>query len=298
MPLVLLRTEIPEDAFTASILGTERAGNGVVIGDDGLILTIGYLITEAESIWLTTNRGAVVQGHRARLRPAHRLRPGAAARARSACGPSRAARPRRLQRRRRGDRDRPRRPRALAQGAASSPSASSRATGSTCSTKRSSPRRRIRSGAARRWWAKTANCSASARCSCRKRSATRSSTATCSCRSTCSSRSSRICSRAAPPRARRAPGSASTSPRWTGRLVVGGLAPDGPAESAGLQLGDLVLDVAGEPVNGLAALFRRIWSCGPAGSEVPLSVSRRGATSTVRIRSANRNDFLKKPRLH
>ena len=61
--VVMLRTEIPEDAFTASILGTERAGNGVVIRDDGLILTIGYLITEAESIWITTNRGAVVQGH-------------------------------------------------------------------------------------------------------------------------------------------------------------------------------------------------------------------------------------------
>ena len=61
--VVLLRAEIPEDAFTAQILGTERAGNGIVIRDDGLVLTIGYLITEAESIWLTTNRGTVVQGH-------------------------------------------------------------------------------------------------------------------------------------------------------------------------------------------------------------------------------------------
>src|ERR671934_1571176 len=60
--VVLVRTEIPEDAFTASILGTERAGNGVVIRDDGLILTIGYLITEASTIWLTTNKGTVVGG--------------------------------------------------------------------------------------------------------------------------------------------------------------------------------------------------------------------------------------------
>ena len=58
--VVLLRAEIPEDAFTAPILGTARTGNGVVIRDDGLIVTIGYLITEAESIWLTTNRGVVV----------------------------------------------------------------------------------------------------------------------------------------------------------------------------------------------------------------------------------------------
>jgi len=61
--VVMLRAEIPEDAFTASILGTERVGNGVVINDDGLVLTIGYLITEARSIWLTTNSGAVVEGH-------------------------------------------------------------------------------------------------------------------------------------------------------------------------------------------------------------------------------------------
>src|SRR5260221_5974788 len=52
----------PEDAFTAQTLGTERAGNGVLIGD-GLVLTIGYLITEAETIWLHLGDGRVVPGH-------------------------------------------------------------------------------------------------------------------------------------------------------------------------------------------------------------------------------------------
>ena len=61
--VVALRAEIPEDAFTAAILGTERVGNGVVIRDDGLVLTIGYLIVEAESVWLTANDGTVVAGH-------------------------------------------------------------------------------------------------------------------------------------------------------------------------------------------------------------------------------------------
>ena len=60
--VVLVRAEIPEDAFTAPILGTERAGNGVVIREDGLVLTIGYLITEASVIWLTTNKGAAIGG--------------------------------------------------------------------------------------------------------------------------------------------------------------------------------------------------------------------------------------------
>ena len=83
-----------------------------------------------------------------------------------------------------------------------------------------------------------------------------------------------------------------------GHLVIGGLAPGGPAERAGVKLGDLVLEVGGEPVAGLAAMFRRIWSAGAAGSDVTLTLSRRGASSQVQIRSADRNDFLKKPRLH
>jgi S1-C subfamily serine protease len=60
--VVGLHSIIPSDAFTAETLGTERAGNGVVI-DDGLVLTIGYLITEAESVWLHLADGRVVEGH-------------------------------------------------------------------------------------------------------------------------------------------------------------------------------------------------------------------------------------------
>ena len=60
--VVGVRAIIPADAFTAETLGTERAGNGVLIRDDGLVLTIGYLITEAETIWLTLIDGRAVPG--------------------------------------------------------------------------------------------------------------------------------------------------------------------------------------------------------------------------------------------
>jgi S1-C subfamily serine protease len=60
--VVGLHSIIPSDAFSADNLGTERAGNGVVI-DDGLVLTIGYLITEAEAVWLHLGDGRVMQGH-------------------------------------------------------------------------------------------------------------------------------------------------------------------------------------------------------------------------------------------
>src|SRR5207248_9162078 len=58
-----LHATVPEDAFTAGTLGTERAGSGVLIRKDGLVLTIGYLITEAESLWLTSSVGGAVPGH-------------------------------------------------------------------------------------------------------------------------------------------------------------------------------------------------------------------------------------------
>lgn len=61
--IVAVRTHIPEDAFTASGLGTRREGSGVVISEKGLVLTIGYLITEAEEVWLTLQDGRVVAGH-------------------------------------------------------------------------------------------------------------------------------------------------------------------------------------------------------------------------------------------
>src|SRR5579864_8806438 len=61
--VVGLQATVPEDAFSATTLGTERAGSGVLIRKDGLVLTIGYLITEAESIWLTSSVGGAVPGH-------------------------------------------------------------------------------------------------------------------------------------------------------------------------------------------------------------------------------------------
>jgi S1-C subfamily serine protease len=58
-----LHAVIPSDAFTAETLGTERAGHGVLIRDTGVVLTIGYLITEAQSVWLHLNDGRIVEGH-------------------------------------------------------------------------------------------------------------------------------------------------------------------------------------------------------------------------------------------
>jgi len=61
--VIKLRAVVPEDAFTAGILGSQRSGNGVVIDSGGLILTIGYLTTEATDVWVTNPQGREVAAH-------------------------------------------------------------------------------------------------------------------------------------------------------------------------------------------------------------------------------------------
>jgi S1-C subfamily serine protease len=60
--VVGLHSLVPANAFTAGVLGTERAGNGVLI-DKGLVLTVGYLVTEAETVWIHPNKGSAIPGH-------------------------------------------------------------------------------------------------------------------------------------------------------------------------------------------------------------------------------------------
>jgi S1-C subfamily serine protease len=61
--IVAVRASVPEDAFTANALGTLREGSGIVISPKGLVVTIGYLITEADEVWLTRYDGKVIAGH-------------------------------------------------------------------------------------------------------------------------------------------------------------------------------------------------------------------------------------------
>lgn len=60
--VIAVEATIPADAMSARTLGTERIGNAIVIDDD-LLLTIGYLLTEAEDVSLTTNDGRNLPAH-------------------------------------------------------------------------------------------------------------------------------------------------------------------------------------------------------------------------------------------
>lgn len=82
------------------------------------------------------------------------------------------------------------------------------------------------------------------------------------------------------------------------RVVVGGIADKGPAMKAGLLQGDLILDVAGTRVHSLATFLRTVWAMGPAGVEVPLTLGREGELLKLRIRSADRNSMMYRPTAH
>ena len=82
------------------------------------------------------------------------------------------------------------------------------------------------------------------------------------------------------------------------RIVVVGIAPKGPAARAEIKTGDVVVAVKGERVSTLAAFYRNVWALGRAGVEVPLTLYREGVTFDVRVNSSDRTKFLKGPRLH
>ena len=82
------------------------------------------------------------------------------------------------------------------------------------------------------------------------------------------------------------------------RIVVIGVADRGPAQKAGLQAGDVVQAVAGHEPTNLATLFRRIWSLGNAGVEVPLRIYRDGRSFEQKVVSSERSRFFKVPRMH
>ena len=81
-------------------------------------------------------------------------------------------------------------------------------------------------------------------------------------------------------------------------LVVGGLADNGPADKAGLRTGDHILAVNGAEVPDLAGLWRAVWATGPAGSSVQVSLGRGNRNTSVIIPSTDRASILKSPRLH
>ena len=295
--VVALRSRVPNDAFTAEVLGNERSGNGIVIDKNGIVLTIGYLITEAEEVWLTTNSGRVVQGHPLGFDQE------------TGFGLVQAL----------GQLDLP----ALPLGQADEVAIGSRvvaagAGGSPHSLAAYIAGKQEFAGyweyvldeaiftvPAHPYWGGTGLISTKGELigvgSLQLKQAREDG--------------STVPLNMYVPIDLLKPilndmlttGRANRPPRpWLGlyatevddRVVIAGLSGRGPAAKADLREGDIVLSVGGAEVTGLAGLFRKIWSMGSAGVEVPMTVSRDGESIDLSVASGDRNNFLKSPSLH
>ncbi|KAB1074264.1 S1C family serine protease [Methylobacterium planeticum] len=294
--VVALSTRVPPEAFTAETLGTERAGNGVVIRADGLVLTVGYLIMEAETVWLTTHDGRSVPGHVVGFDAA------------TGFGLVQALQPLGLP--------------ALQIGRSESLGVGDRAVlaGAGGRTRSVAAEIIARQEFAGYWeylleealfsapshphWGGTALIGPTGELMGIGSLQLQQGGAS----------GGRMINMVVPIdllgpilddlTARGRPNRPARP--WLGLyatesdegVVVMGLADDGPAEHADLRAGDIVEAVAGEPVADLADFFRRIWALGEAGVRVPLTVRRDGQAHKLAVTSADRERFLMSPQLH
>jgi S1-C subfamily serine protease len=77
-----------------------------------------------------------------------------------------------------------------------------------------------------------------------------------------------------------------------GRIIITRVSPGGPAEQAGLKQGDIILKVDDYEVGGLADFYRKVWELGNAGVGVPLSVLQGTQINHIIVRSSSLDRFL------
>ena len=71
----------------------------------------------------------------------------------------------------------------------------------------------------------------------------------------------------------------------------------GRRPTAGIRRGDVLAGVGGSEIESLGDFYRKVWSRGPAGVEIPIEIVRDGRAIGLRVRSADRSSFMKRPRL-
>jgi S1-C subfamily serine protease len=294
--VVGLRANVPADAFTADALGTERAGSGVVIREDGLVLTIGYLITEADTVWLITGDGRAVAGHALASDQA------------TGFGVVQAL----------GRLDLP----VLALGDSDTLKVGNEAIVAAGGGRRHAIETKvvgrqefpgyweylvddaIFTAPAHPFWSGAALIGGDGRL-----------LGTGSLIMQQGDGKRRVDMNMIVPVNGLRPilddlltvGRASKPPRpWLGMyamegdsgLAVAWLADGGPADKAGVRVGDRIIGVGHEEVSDLGMLWRKVWASGAAGSTVLLRLSRDSGNVAVRVTTADRASFLRAPRVH
>jgi serine protease Do len=78
-----------------------------------------------------------------------------------------------------------------------------------------------------------------------------------------------------------------------GRLIVSRVSPEGPGDLAGIKVGDIILGVGGDGVRTQAEFYRKVWSRGPAGSDIPLRVLQGVDVKELAVHSIDRVEYFR-----
>jgi len=78
-----------------------------------------------------------------------------------------------------------------------------------------------------------------------------------------------------------------------GRLLVTRVSPESPADQAGMQVGDIILGVAGDTVHTQAEFYKKVWARGKAGDEIPLKVLQGVDVKDINVRSIDRTEYFR-----
>ncbi|QFY62215.1 serine protease [Rhizobium grahamii] len=291
--VVAVRASIPDDAYTADTLGTRREGSGVVIRSSGLVLTIGYLITEAEEVWLTTLDGRVIAAHPLAYDqetgfgllqalgdlglPALEFGDGSGANL--------------------GD------PVVLADGIGQFVEARIVAKQEFAGYWEYLLDEAIFTTPAHPSWGGAALVDADGKLlgigSLRLQMSQNDEVADINMIVPINLLPpilDDLLTRGQVNKPAR-PWLGAFSAESNGDVIVMSVADGSPADEAGLRRGDIISEIRDGEVDGLADFYRKIWSSGSAGAEIPMRVLRDGREAWLRIRSADRNNYLKKPQL-
>ena len=81
-----------------------------------------------------------------------------------------------------------------------------------------------------------------------------------------------------------------------GGLMVQRVTPESPASQAGIQAGDILVAFQGRAIDNLPDFYRQLWTWGPAGSALELTVQRQGQQRKIQLTTGDRAQSMKKPR--
>jgi S1-C subfamily serine protease len=78
-----------------------------------------------------------------------------------------------------------------------------------------------------------------------------------------------------------------------GNLIVTRVSPEGPADDAGIKAGDIIVGIGGEPIKGQADFYTRLWKSGDAGTEVAVDVLKGNRVESHKIKTIDRNRYFR-----